>query len=73
MEDILVVIIVSLVIGLVAAGITCFVVYKKYKTKLKSPIYPIDDYTTLDLTDHSDSFIGRTVTRVRVSSSNKKN
>ena len=71
-EDMLTVLVVSLVIGLLSALITCFIIYKKYKTKLKSPIYPVEDFATLDLSARSDAFIGRTVTKVRVASNNKK-
>lgn len=71
-EDIILVIVISIVGGLIAAAITCFAVCKKYKTKLKAPVYPVENYTTLDLSASSDNFVDRSVTRVRVNNSNNK-
>ena len=71
-EDIVLVIVISLVGGLIAAAITCFAVYKKYKTKLKAPVYPVEDYATLNLSVSSDRFVGSSVTCVRVNNSNNK-
>ena len=63
------VILISAVIALIA-GVAFFVsVMKKYKRGLTSPIYPIEHYTNLDLTHREDIFLNRTVTRVRVKSS----
>ena len=63
------VILISVVIALIA-GVAFFVsVMKKYKSGLTSPIYPIEHYTNLDLTHREDIFLNRTVTRVRVKSS----
>ena len=68
-EDIALIIVISIVGGLIAAAITCFSIYKKYKTKLKAPVYPVEHYTSLELSSSSDNFVGRTVTRVRVNNS----
>jgi len=72
MDDISAVIVVSVLIGLAVAVIACLAVVYRYKNKLQSPIYPIEKYTSLSLVHSSDRFIGRTVTKVRVASSRKK-
>ena len=72
MTDYLPIIIVSVIGGLIAAAISCFSVYKKYKTKLKAPVYPVEHYTSLNLSSSSDTFLDRTVTRVRVNNSSNK-
>lgn len=72
MEDYVTLIIGSLVIGFIAALVTCIVIVVKYKTKLKAPIYPVDKFCDLELIDRRDDYIGSTVTRVRVSSSKKR-
>lgn len=53
---------------LAAAGSVGGVLYT-YKRKLKAPIYPLSDYATLKLNEHTDIFLGKTVTRTRISSS----
>jgi hypothetical protein len=72
MEDIYTLIIAAVAVGIIAAVITCVCIVVKYKKKLKAPIYPIDDFCSLSLTDRRDDFIGSTVTKVRVSSSKKR-
>ena len=72
MEEYISLIIGSLVVGFIAALVTCIVIVVKYKTKLKAPIYPIDKYCDLSLIDTRDDYIGSTVTRVRVSTSRKR-
>ena len=62
---ILIALAVSLIIGAVAVAI---VVYT-YKRKLKSPSYPLSKYAALNLTYHSDTFIGKNVTRVKIQNS----
>ena len=59
------------VIGFIVALITCIVIIYKYKKKLKAPIYPIDKYAQLSLSDSRDNYITTTVTRVRVASSKR--
>ena len=68
-EFLLNLILISLVVGIVVAGIVCFAIVKRYKKALQSPIYPLEHYASLDLTHRRDNFIGKTVSRVRVSSS----
>ena len=68
------VIIISTVMATVAAAAVCIVVIKKYKGGLFSPIYPLEHYTRLNLTEREDRFLNRHVTRVKVQNSdnNKK-
>lgn len=62
---------IAVIVGIsLAAGIISVVaVIIAYKTKLKSPIYPLSQFTNLELTGHSDVFIGKTVTRTKIESS----
>lgn len=55
----------SLVIALAA----CIGVKIRYSMKLKSVDYPLDRYARLELTEHDDQFVGRTVTRRTIQSS----
>ena len=64
-------ILVSAAIGFIAALITCIVIVYRYKKKLKAPIYPVDKYAQLSLSDARDNYLTTTVTRVRVASSKK--
>ena len=68
------IIIIALVMAVVAAAIVCFAVIKRYKGGLFSPIYPLEHYTRLNLTEREDRFLNRSVTRVKIqsSSNNKK-
>lgn len=59
------------IIAVVATAITLVLVIRRYKNKLKAPIYPIEQYASLNLTGRSDDFLHSNVTRVRVSSSNR--
>lgn len=72
MPDIATVIVWASIIATVITAIVVTTIIRRYKTKLKSPIYPIDRYARLDLNAWRDDFIGSTVTRVRVSSSKKR-
>ena len=60
----------SILIAVIAAVAVFVGVIKHYKRGLFSPIYPLKDYTKLDLTHEDDIFINSTVTRVKVASSN---
>lgn len=62
----------ALIFGVVAAIIVCVSVLKRYKSGLHSPIYPLEHYTNLNLTHREDVFLNRTVTRVKVASSDNK-
>lgn len=57
-------------IALAAGIIAVVIVIVVYKTKLKSPIYPLSQFTDLRLTERDDRYIGKTVTRTKISSSN---
>jgi len=63
------VLIVSIIISVVTAGISVLIVVLKYRKKLHSVSYPLDKYARLDLNVRDDNFINKTVTRVRVNSS----
>ena len=71
-EFILYLSIAAALIGLIVAVIVCVCIVRKYKRGLQSPIYPLEHYASLDLTHAYDNFIGKTVTKVRVSSSNNR-
>lgn len=62
-------IVIGLVIAAVCAAVGVIIVVVNYKKKLKSAIYPLDKYATLKLTSSSDLFIGKHVSRTRVTSS----
>ena len=62
----------ALIFGTVAAVAVCVIVVKKYKSGLTSPIYPLEHYTNLNLRFREDRFLNRTVTKVKVASSNTK-
>jgi hypothetical protein len=65
---------IAIIAAIVAAVVLCVTVIKKYKKGLFSPIYPLEHYTRLNLTEREDRFLHRHVTKVRVQSSdnNKK-
>lgn len=58
-----------IVFSLLAGGVAVISVIVVYKRKLKSPIYPLSKFTKLDLTEQTDIFLGKTVTRTKTSSS----
>lgn len=62
----------SIISGLISAG-TCFYIYGKYKLKLKPANYPLNRYTNLELTEKSDDFAGRFVTRTKIQTSSGGN
>ena len=66
------IILVSVIVAIAAAAAVCVGVIIKYKSGLDSPIYPLEHYTKLELTYREDRFLNRHVTKVRVSSDNKK-
>ncbi len=65
------VVLVSAIIGACVAGIVVAVIVRKYKKKLKSPIYPIDKYAKMELDTAFcyDRFLYKNVTRIRVNNS----
>jgi hypothetical protein len=62
----------SVIFAVVVTAIVVILILRKYKKKLKSPIYPVDKYACLSLARVEDRFLDRTVTRVRVSSSSNR-
>ena len=66
------VILMALIMAAVAAAIVCFAVIKRYKGGLFSPIYPLEHYTRLNLTEREDRFLNRHVTRVEISNSDDR-
>ena len=68
-SSLLTVIVVAVVLGLIAGGVFFGVTLYRYKRKLKSAVYPVSNYASLELSHSSDNFIGSYVTRTRVSSS----
>lgn len=55
-------------------GVIIFIVavVASYKKKLRGAIYPLDKFTTLDLTSHSDTYSHSHTTRYRYRNSSKK-
>lgn len=64
-DQILIMVGISLAAGIIAVVAVIIV----YKTKLKSPIYPLSQFTDLNLTEKYDRFLGKTVTKTKISSS----
>ncbi len=62
-------IVIPIVLGLTAAGITVGVIIFKYKRKLKSPIYPLSKYAALNLTLSQDNYVTSHTVRTLVQSS----
>ena len=60
---------VSVVAVLVASGIFLLIVIPKYKKKQRGASYPFDRFTAIEVTDCSDVFVTKTVTRYRYRSS----
>ena len=71
-SDLVAVLIISFIVAVVIAAVAVCTVVRKYRTKVQSPTYPVENYTSLNLSHSSDRFVGKTVTRVRVSSSNNR-
>lgn len=71
-DEIIFLLVASGIVSLVAALVACLIVIFRYKRKLKAPIYPVDKYARLVLSDSRDNYIGTTVTRVRIVESKNK-
>ncbi len=65
----LVVVLIAVVTGVIAAGISILAVVLSYRKKQHGETYPLDRYARLNLTHREDRFVGSFVTRVRVQSS----
>ena len=66
-------IVIPILAGLAAGAIAVLIVVVDYKKKLKSPIYPLSKYASLDLSLSQDNYLSTSVTRVRVQSSSSGN
>lgn len=64
----LMVALISVGAGVLAAGISILAVVLSYRKKLHGETYPLDRYARLNLTHREDRFVGSYVTRVRVHS-----
>ncbi len=53
--------------GAVAAILTAVIVVFSYKRKSRSPQYPLDRYASMRLTNGSDIFLNKTITRTKIS------
>ena len=60
---------VSVIIAVAAAFVSCLCVFLSYRKKQHSPSYPLDRYARLNLMISRDSFLTKTVTRVRINTS----
>ncbi len=60
----------GVIVGFVVSAIVVAVIVKKYKTKLKAPIYPLSSFARLNLLASRDTFLGKHVTSVRVNTGN---
>ena len=56
------VVIVSLLLALLIAGICVFAVVRSYSMKHKPVEYPFKEFTKLDLQEKSDLFVGKQIT-----------
>ena len=64
------IVLIALLVGGVAGGITAGAIYGQYKKKLQSAIYPLDKYAKMTLKDKKDTFIGKHTATVIISSNN---
>ena len=60
---------VSVIIAVAAAFVSCLCVFLSYRKKQHSPSYPLDRYARLNLMISRDTFLTKTITRVRVNTS----
>ena len=63
------VLLVSVIIAACTAFVTCLCVFLSYRKKQHSPSYPLDKYARLDLMISRDTFLTKTITRVRINNS----
>ena len=63
------VILIPIIIALIAGGIAVTVVVVRYKRKLKSPVYPLSKYSSLELHHSSDTYLRTDVVRTRINTS----
>ena len=65
-----------ILVGVIAFIVTILIfviaVVASYKKKLRGAIYPLDKFTTLDLTSHSDTYSHSHTTRYKYKSSDNK-
>ena len=70
--DVVLVIGVSFLLAIIAAGITCACIVYTYKRKVRSEKYPLDHYAKLDLRVERDVFITKFITRRTIQTSSGK-
>lgn len=70
--NLVIALVVGISVGLISVIVTVIIVVYTYKKKLKSEKYPLNRYSTLDLTDQRDIFTGSFVTRRRINNNNNK-
>ena len=63
-----VIVLIALLVGGVAGGVTAGAIYGQYNKKLQSTIYPLDKYAKMTLKDKKDTFIGKHTATVIISS-----
>ena len=61
----------AFLIALIAALIYFLIIRHLYRRKLRGNAYPFDHYTKLQLTYQQDDFLGKAVTRTRISSDSR--
>ena len=62
----------SIGIGVLVGGVVCGIVAARYKMKIRPTNYPLEHYTSSELTDRHDIFINSRVSVVRVSNDDNK-
>ena len=65
-------ILISVIAGIVVGGIVCGIAAARYKMKIRPTNYPLEHYTSSELTDRQDIFINSRVSVVRVSNDDNK-
>ena len=63
------VIVIPIIVGILSGGIAVLIVVVRYKKKLKSPIYPLSKYASLELNDSRDIYLRTDVVRTRINTS----
>lgn len=58
----------GIVVGAIAMLIISLSIVASYKKKMRSTNYPLERYTTINIKESNDIFLGRTVTKVRINS-----
>ena len=59
----------SLIVAFGGVGIFLIIIVVRYKTKIRGSTYPLDKFTTLELTGQSDNFVTKNLVRIRIRTS----